>query len=187
MADEAKIFGIGAHRTGTTSLMAALRLLGYRTSHWNDREEIESDVADGRYRLTLMERIDAVGDLPIPSLYQQLDKVFPGARFILTIRDTNAWLTSLERHSANRIFEIEERQFYGRPKFDREDCRARFEQHNEEVLDYFTNRPCLLVLDITAGGGWEEICSFLDRKVPNYSFPRYAVGLSEAALAALRH
>ncbi|HVM33928.1 MAG TPA: sulfotransferase [Actinomycetota bacterium] len=163
---EPKIFGVGAHRTGSTSLMAALRVFGYRTSHWKDRAEIRADLESQRFRLSLMERVDAVSDLPIPTWYRQLAKAFPEAKFILTVRDTESWLRSVERHMANRMFEQEEKEFYGRSNFDREHFSDRFERHNGEVLQYFAGSSDLLVMDIVGGDGWEVLCPFLGVSVP---------------------
>jgi len=84
-----KIFGIGLHRSGTSSLAAALRVLGYRTlqtpiSVFNDINQ------------PCLEENDAFTDLPIPLLYKELDQKYPGSKFICTIRDVDKWLASVK-------------------------------------------------------------------------------------------
>ena len=181
-----KVFGVGAHRTGTTSLMRALRVLGYRTSHWKDRHEINADLERGRYRLSLMERVDAVSDLPIPSIFRELDAAFPDARFILTIRHPDEWLASVERHARGRILEHEEQAFYGRSRFDAEAFRSRFEAHNREVVEHFAGRSDLLVVNIPAGDGWDRLCAFLGEELPDPlpEFPHRSKGHDPAATEA---
>jgi hypothetical protein len=166
-----KVFGIGAHRTGTTSLMAALGIIGYRTSHWHDRDRIYADINSGRYRLSLMECVDAVGDLPIPYLYRQLDRAFTDARFILTLREADDWLASVELHTRGRVLEREEQVFYGRDRFDPDAFMAIFERHNSEAIAYFDGRDDFLVIDIVAGDGWEPLCAFLGEVTPDPSTP----------------
>jgi hypothetical protein len=48
----------------------------------------------------------------------------------------------------------------------------RYERHNREVLEYFRDRPDdLLVMDIPADAGWDKLCVFLGRDVPDEPFP----------------
>lgn len=48
----------------------------------------------------------------------------------------------------------------------------RFETHNKEVLEYFKHRPNdLLVMDLAAGDGWENLCAFLRKQAPDVPFP----------------
>ena len=48
----------------------------------------------------------------------------------------------------------------------------RYERHNREVLEYFASRPKdLLVLDLSAGHGWPQLCPFLGHPTPEFPFP----------------
>ena len=80
-----KIFGIGLSKTGTTSLHVALEILGYSSVHYPVTWE-EFD------------RYDAAHDITVASRFEELDKLYPGSRFILTLRDLNQWLRSCENH-----------------------------------------------------------------------------------------
>jgi Sulfotransferase domain len=62
---------------------------------------------------------------------------------------------------------------YGRPDFDADVFLARYRRHNQEVLAYFKNRPQdLLVMDMSAGAGWPELCGFLGLPIPAIDYPK---------------
>ena len=46
-----------------------------------------------------------------------------------------------------------------------------YERYNREVMDYFSGRDDLLVIDFAAGDGWEALCQFLDLPIPTARFP----------------
>ena len=95
-----RIFGIGMHKTGTTSLARALRILGYDSAHWKSprwAKNIWREMVSGERSPTL-ERHYALCDLPIAILYRQLDAAYPGSKFILTTRAEDGWLRSVRNH-----------------------------------------------------------------------------------------
>jgi hypothetical protein len=66
------------------------------------------------------------------------------------------------------------RILYGLPFPDvtQEDLIERYTRHNQEVMDYFQDRPqSLLVVDWENGDGWQELCEFLGREIPREPFP----------------
>lgn len=100
---QGKIFGIGFHKTGTSSLAEALRILGYRNIHGNPRggghggdegrallEQIEAGDLD----LPTLEKYQAFTDNPYFSIWRPLAQRYPRARFILTVRDEDVWIES---------------------------------------------------------------------------------------------
>ena len=179
-----RIFGVGLHKTGTTSLHEALTILGYDSSHWPSahwaRAVYQEMVSMGKS--TTLERHYAASDLPIALLYRELDMAYPGSRFILTVRDEDAWIDSVRRHwdPATNPFRKSwnhdpashflHKQLYGRKDFDRDTMLARYRRHNAEVREHFKDRPDdLLVLRV--GDGWEKLCRFLGRSVPDSAYP----------------
>jgi hypothetical protein len=92
------VFCVGFHKTGTTSLQAALQILGYRVC--GVRLELASSLLMGDVAATLRltDRYDAFRDNPWPALYRELDVRHPKSRFILTTRTEDAWLHSVVRH-----------------------------------------------------------------------------------------
>ena len=66
------------------------------------------------------------------------------------------------------------RALYGTTTFDRDVFLETYRRHNREVREYFADRPRdLLVLDITAGEGFEVLCPFLGIELPKEPFPHW--------------
>lgn len=181
-----RLFGIGLHKTGTTSLHEAFRILGYESAHWLSAPWAKAIWREVRLsgRSTTLERSYAVSDLPIPVLYERLDKAYPGSKFILTVRPERKWLKSVENHfnaACNPVragwdydvfSNMIHSQIYGRKDFHAETFLARYRKHNAEVLEYFKNRPGdLLVMNVDHGAGWKELCTFLDKPIPDVPYP----------------
>jgi hypothetical protein len=164
-----KIFGIGLSRTGTTSLHAALERLGFRSCHYPPLDRL----------LEIVESCDAVDDTSVACSFRELDALYPGSRFILTVRDIQSWLASTERFFAKDPHPVESwRQevrlrIYGVLRWDREAFEAAYHRHFETVLAHFRNRrSALLIMDIAAGDGWDVLCPFLNVPTPDEVFPR---------------
>ena len=99
-----RIFGIGMHKTATTSLSRALDVLGYDSTHWKNAHWAkaiwEEMKGDGRSRT--LERSYALSDLPIPLLFRELDAAYKGSKFILTIREEDEWIDSVRAHWSDK-------------------------------------------------------------------------------------
>jgi hypothetical protein len=172
---EGKIIGVGFQKTGTSSLREALKILGYRVKDTSSRPLIP--IIKGNYPkvLHMIRKFDALEDTPWYMIYKQLDRSLPGSKFILTLRDEESWYKSVSRH-IGRLRNPSHEWIYGRgkglPMDDKENTIAVYNQHNQEVLDYFKDRPeDLLVVDFTQGAGWKELCGFLGKEIPAEPFP----------------
>ncbi len=181
-----KIFCIGFHKTGTSSLSRALKTLGYRTIHgdspasWHGGDEGRSlleMIEAGNYDLPTFELFDAFSDNPYFSIWRALDARFPGARFILTRRDEDRWIESCERYYHGRHVRPMRRWMFGEHADPSSGPEARaawldaYRRHNAAILEHFAGRPDFLVMDLTAGDGWEKLCAFLGEPVPRKPFP----------------
>lgn len=169
-----RVFGIGLSRTSTRSLTRALTELEHRCVHYP-------------VDLKAIQRHDAATDITVACRYQQLDRMFPGSKFILTLRERAAWLESCRNHFAapSRIRALNElssrqrelrldvrRLVYGSADFNAELFSAAYDRHADGVREYFRDRPTdLLEMDICAGDGWEKLCPFLGKPVPEMPFP----------------
>jgi hypothetical protein len=181
-----RVFGIGLHKTGTTSLAKALTQLGYRCAHWPSAhwakavwEEFQAD-----QRSLTLEKTPAATDLPLALLFRELDDAYPGSKFVLTTRDEGDWLRSVERHFSpdNRFWGTWKTDpfshrlhtlLYGRKKFDKEVFLARYRQHTIEVREHFRRRSAdLLEFNLSGGAGWHELCGFLWAEIPDVPYPR---------------
>jgi hypothetical protein len=170
-----KVFGIGFHRTGTSSLRQALKALGYRVTGPNFVWEEDLDWETLKTRAVIVARqFDAFQDNPWPLLFRDMDEEFPGSRFILTVRDEEAWYDSA-LHFFGEGETPMRRLIYGAgaPAGNEAAYRARYRAHNREAMEYFAHRPSdLLVMDVTAGDGWERLCPFLGLDAPALPFPK---------------
>lgn len=182
-----RIFGIGFHKTGTTSLHAALGQLGFNSAHWQSahwakRIWREMNTAG---RSPTLERYYALSDMPISNLFRQLDLAYPGSKFILTTRHEDVWLDSVRRHwdvtenpfranwDQDPFTHIIHKNTYGRTDFHEPTMRARYRRHNAAVLAHFKHRPHdLLVLPVDERLGWRRLCSFLGKVTPSGPYPK---------------
>lgn len=140
----------------------------FDTIFFADEEELK------RHVIEQADYYDAVQDMPWPEFYRLLDETFPGSKFILTLRDEDRWIRSVTDHFGDEYIDSHQR-FYGVPvATGNEDVyREHFRRHNREVIAYFADRPDdLLVMDITAGDGWEPLGAFLGVRTPPWPFPR---------------
>lgn len=181
-----RIFGIGMHKTATTSLHTALTILGFDSAHWKSARWAKAVWREMSTfgRSPALEHHYAMCDLPFTFLFKELDKAYPGSKFILTTRDEEKWLKSVRNHWSHEHNPYRQnwnddpfthkvhKLLYGQRGFDAELFLNRFRQHNAEVREYFKYRPAdLLVMDMEAAG-WSELCGFLSAAVPPVAYPR---------------
>ena len=182
-----RIFGIGMHKTATTSLHHAFEILGFNSAHWMSAHWAKAiwEQMQSTGHSTTLEQHYALCDLPITLLYKELDKGYPGSKFILTVRDEDLWLKSVEDHwnpernkfragwSTDPFTHRVHKLLYGTKGFDGPLFLARYRRHNAEVLEYFKGRPKdLLVMEMDQSAGWNQLCPFLDVPVPEQYYPR---------------
>lgn len=155
-----KVFAIGENKSGTTSLHRLFQEFGYKSYHgtkWRDTSRT------GLYRL-----YDAFCD-GIPDDFRKLDRMFPNARFILQVRELDAWIDSRLEH-IRRLPPGKKRHAHWTIK--ESSIRAWTIQRNAyhiDVLTHFKDRPndLLLVNYIRDPQAAEKIGRFL-----GYSTPR---------------
>jgi hypothetical protein len=187
-----KIFCIGRNKSGTTSLAAALDQLGFRLGSKMAGQALLVDWVKRDFRPIARHcrTADAFHDIPfsLDFTFQAMDMVFPGSRFILSVRSSpEEWYESyirfhtqvvgkgmlptperLKRHPfvfrgffwlhQTSIFGIDESTLY-----DREIYINNYVAHNERVQRYFKYRPAdLLVLDLSAADSMRTLCTFLE-------------------------
>ena len=184
-----KIFGIGFHKTGTTSLATALRILGYDTIHGDPRNKspygdegrtLIKMIDAGNYQLPTIKKYEAFTDNPYFSIWKELDQNYLGSKFILTIRDDQQWLQScLKFYAGRRIRPMRTWMFkeYADPSLSETARRTwieKYQQHNQDIKNYFRSRPSdLLILDVSQGNTWNLLCSFLNKPIPaEIPFPK---------------
>jgi hypothetical protein len=170
-------------KTATSSLDEALEVLGLRTIHWLNR-----------YTETLLSEsdlflFDGFSDIVVSWRFEHLFTTFPNARFIYTTRRTTDWVRSITAHyerlhgvSAPRDLAragFRER-FNGAAGMAEMNLYARhatweeaYGEFDRRVRHFFADKPAdkWLEMAVCEGEGWEKLCGFLGRPVPDRPFP----------------
>ncbi|MEP1201236.1 sulfotransferase family protein [Tateyamaria sp.] len=168
-----KVFGVGFHRTGTTSLQTALEVLGYsvvgmRDTEWSAYRQNDLDTIQ-----RTVEVFDGFRDMPWPLLYQHLYKAVPNAKFILTYRDPDDWAKSCAGIYKSRPYEMF-RPIYGFDSFEGNEEKAKevYLRHISAVRQFFSDKPdVFLEKDFTKDHSWQDLCDFLLEPEPDREFP----------------
>jgi Sulfotransferase domain len=175
--DRPMVFGIGLNKTGTISLHEALETLGYRSLHWggqSSRLAVETAISEGDPLLEHLGDYNAFSDIQRLSVsFDVLDRQYPGSRFILTTRSLDGWLDSRRRHVERNVARKAAGEYAGTfLTVDLDAWRSLFLAHDQRVRAYFAGRPAdLLILDITAGDDYTQLCPFLGLPRPETPFP----------------
>ena len=165
-----KVFGIGLAKTGSISLERAWDILNYRTLHYPvSWSEIDNH--------------NGVNGTSVACRFEEVDRRYPGSKFILTIRDLDSWLESCYFHYCERFRQEDltprHREFrskcmlklYGTDTYDTHLFTDAYFQHLDRVKSYFTQRPQdFLIMNIPDGDGWEKLCYFLGHPIPDVPF-----------------
>ncbi|WP_230880865.1 sulfotransferase family protein [Planomonospora sp. ID91781] len=202
-----RVIGAGFGRTGTLSLKTALERLGFGPCH--HMTEVFERPGQARRWLALAEGRpvdwdDLLGgyescvDWPSAAYWRELAAHYPEAKVVLTVRDPERWLASMEatilrQHERGTTLAgrallgissllgtdfaafirmtdltVGRRVFDGRTD-DREHVLKTFRAHIEEVVAAI---PPERLLRFEVREGWEPLCGFLGVPVPDEPFPR---------------
>lgn len=195
-----QVIGAGFGRTGTLSMKLALEQLGFAKCYhmlevakhpehlalWSQATE---DAAKVNWPALFVGYRSAV-DWPVAAFWRELAVYYPDSKIILTRRDGESWY----RSAYNTIYQhmlgmnemrssisptrmqglqmakrlILDKGFSGRFA-DKGWAIKTFEAHNQKVIDTIAPER-LLVYEL--GCGWQPLCSFLDRPVPDAAYPK---------------
>ncbi|XP_020912244.1 uncharacterized protein LOC110249992 [Exaiptasia diaphana] len=195
-----KIICAGLQKTGTKSMAAALRILGF-TVHDYDEHNVYYlneylDAMDGKIPdfTTMYKDVDATTDIPASLFWEEIKESFPEAKVVLMVRESaESWVDSM-LHTRAVVFQ-NVKQFStsmamsitptGRKwwkLYEKCSIRMRFDdkekmppvytKHNARVKATIP-RDELLVYNVKQG--WKPLCEFLGVEVPDVPFPRLNV------------
>jgi len=179
-----KVFGIGLSKTGTSSLAAALEILGWQTAHF--RNPITNGLIEGAD----FDLFDALNDGPVSAYFESLHAAYPNALFVCTTRPLASWEASVRAHRMRTRGTDEPRDLDRIAAVEGPDSplTARLPIHDliwrhpdlasvhahwaARVEAFFADKPGkLLRFSVFEGHGWGELCGFLDLPVPCVEFP----------------
>jgi hypothetical protein len=195
-----KVFCIGANKTGTTSIEAALRDLGYAMGSQPHAELLLPNYIAHDYKpiIDFALRFDAFQDVPfnLPFMYVVVDHYFPNAKFILTVRDNpQQWYGSLLKFHGDWLagggiptvqmlkdctysykgfmFDAQCRVIAGSETepYDPDRLIDFYDTHNKNAKAYFRGSDKLLVVNLAEKGSYARMCSFLGREPVSAEFP----------------
>jgi hypothetical protein len=136
------------------------------------------------------EKYDAAIDLPTWLWYKDLMKMYPDAKIILTMRDPDSWYKSVYKIAKDfketggnenaterlkRIMEftnivLNDYPLTSRENIDDEELTKKaYIRHYEDVIEHV---PAEKLLKMELGEGWERLCAFLGKDVPNIPYPK---------------
>ncbi len=195
-----EVIGAGFGRTGTASLKAALEILGYNKTHhmfevMGSKEQMAHWHAIGT-QPDITPDWDAVYacfpaavDFPTAAYWRELAEYYPEATVLLTVRSADSWWKSaratiieigtaapgwarrfipmLRKNAEMSNGTVWQRMFDGR-QFEEEHAKRVFEEHNAAVQAELSGDR-LLVYEVKQG--WEPLCAFLGKPVPQEPFP----------------
>ena len=171
-----KVFGIGFHKSGTSSLGHALEILGYRVCgviQERNRKDLAERLHEFAWDYVDNQSHDAFQDNPWPILYREIDERYPGSKFVLTVRPTEKWVASQVRHFGTKMTTMRQLIYgAGCPEGNEAVYAERFDHHNAEVRAYFEGRPQDMVeIELGAPDSWELLCGLLDQPAPGVDWP----------------
>lgn len=163
-----KVFGLGLSRTGTTTFSEVLK------PHLNI-------IHYPRTRTIYDSQNDGSCDIPVIPEYKKLDERYKDAKFVLTVRDIDAWTVSVtnyfERKRQKNPNQVAwqadiRKKVYGKLFPTPEEFRQTYLNHYDDVVQHFDGREDkLLILNIVGGDSPEKLFSFLGINNPPSEFP----------------
>jgi hypothetical protein len=123
----------------------------------------------------LQEDDAAFGDLPIPLMYRDLYEMYPEAKYVCVLRNRQDWLGSIREHmtlwkGVSPIHTMVYGHAIQAANQDDDTLLRGYDRITGEVLRFFSGKHNFLCLRLETLG-WEPLCSFLGKPVPEKPFP----------------
>ncbi|KAG2203364.1 hypothetical protein INT47_010062 [Mucor saturninus] len=186
-----KVIGASFGDCDTDNLKTALNTLGYKTQHMESFFEDPSLSCDEFYDAytnrkeadwdALYKNYDAVVGWIGASFYKDLLDKYPDAKVVMTVRSVDSWYLSVKNTSAT-LGSASSHPFQklstavcldgwiqDPDKFSQEEkVKQMYLDHLSKVKEIV---PAGQLLMLKQGHGWKEICKFLNKDVPDTSYP----------------
>ncbi len=175
-----KVFGIGFHKTGVTTLRKCFEVLGLdvcsREAGYAVRYDVDKKIIMPALRLA--DEHEAFADSPwnYRGMYRVLDTVFRGSKFILTYRNFDTWVVSIlrwtQQHGNTRSVDMRQTLRMEAKPEERKLLHIAHQRYVCNVRRFFSSRKGrFLEVNWERGDGWGKLCKFLDLPIPDATFP----------------
>lgn len=181
------VIGAGFGRTGTASMKIAFEQLGLGPCHHMKEvstPEQKSDwitAAEGQQMDwgQVFEGFSSCIDWPAAFFWRELSECYPDAKIILTVRDAESWYKSMQntifqlfktKPDANAMaFKLIGKRLFEERFDDKDFVLGIYEKNIRDVQAAFSSDR---LLTYELGSGWEPLCAFLEKPVPDTAFPQ---------------
>nr|CAB3263095.1 uncharacterized protein LOC101242677 [Phallusia mammillata] len=146
----------------------------------------------------MYENVDAITDLPASAYWDEIHKAFPESKIILMMRESeDDWIRSIDAQgtelntwtaklicilspTARKVDHfltmisvavfgfVPASHIISQPRYNELQYKMKYRRHNAHVLQ---NAPKDKLLVYSIKEGWEPLCKFLGKQVPNTEFP----------------
>ena len=158
------IYCLGLSRTGTTSFSNFLAQYGLNVIHYPTPMQLMGGAGHG------------AADIPVIPVYKELDKLYPGSRFVYLTREH--WSEAVEPYflrktgrNYNAATTSLREQVYGSVLWDRQKYGDAYKRHDEDVREYFLGRDDFLEMDLVGGAPPQRLIDFLGLPDWGLDFP----------------
>ena len=144
----------------------------------DDPNDISIDFSEIR---KIVDKYDVFEDYPWMYLYRWFDEEYPDTKFVFGYRpNADEWVKSIiyqtlrgkpERRRKTAQTHYWEYGFGKYPVLYEEQYKKEYLEHNKKVREYFKGRDDFLEVSWWNGDGWKELCSFLNKPIPDIPFP----------------
>jgi hypothetical protein len=186
-----KLIIIGLPRTGTTSVSMALLEHGFKVAHT-------------AFTKRTFELAEVFSDTPCFCDYPELDQLFPDSKFVYLDRAIELWIPSMQmlltkmqkNLGAEGYFNpIMKRCFHDTFELLNSDeplsvqhLSHCYQQHQQQVFGYFTNRDDFLSIDVSDSGSLSVLLNFLGIEADkNLDFPHVNAGRMVTTWKDIKH
>jgi len=188
------VIGAGLGRTGTYSLKLAINRLGLGPCHHMEEVLLNAATQVPLWASALQGQPDwaaiyagyaSAVDWPTAGFFRELNAAYPDARFVLTIRDPERWADSFAATIYKLVATPELLPEAARPWHDMAagvvartgfplglDLPTLMQRHAAHVQAVRETIPAERLLVYEVRQGWEPLCAFLGRPVPDEPFPQ---------------
>ena len=187
-----KLLDVGAPRTGTQSMHAALKILGLNALHSGHAQTLRIPMCKYLFgngsledALSVLNGYDAAMDEPFMLVYEEVLTQFPDAKFLLTIQDPEKWYANyvdlVRADGGGWWFDLIPPymqkcvdmaswncSFIKPSEGTKKQCLENYAAHNRRVQEII---PPERLLVYNFSDGWNSLSHFLRLPIPQREFP----------------